>query len=125
MAFVAGYVLLLIAFGVLPTCYAIYFAFTDAGGAFTGFSNFITTAQDFRFVDSLGHVALYMVFWLLSLVVRDIPVSTAYAVWAGAGTALVAVVGVVWLGEDWNWITVTSLAMIIIGVVALNLSGAH
>ena len=37
----------------------------------------------------------------------------------------VAVVGVVWLGEDWNWLTVTSLAMIIIGVVALNLSGAH
>ncbi|MBW8822434.1 MAG: sugar ABC transporter permease, partial [Streptomyces sp.] len=69
MAFVAGYVLLLIAFGVLPTCYAIYFAFTNAGGAFTGLSNFVTTAQDFRFVDSLGHVALYLVFWLLSLVV--------------------------------------------------------
>jgi small multidrug resistance pump len=63
--------------------------------------------------------------WLLSLVVREIPVSTAYAVWAGAGTALVAVVGVVWLDEDWNWVTVTSLAMIIVGVVALNLNGAH
>lgn len=75
---------------------------------------------------SLLVVAGYAVsIWLLSLVVRDIPVSTAYAVWAGAGTALVAVVGVVWLGEDWNWITVTSLAMIIIGVVALNMSGAH
>ncbi|MFF7930617.1 ABC transporter permease subunit [Streptomyces sp. NPDC007940] len=69
VAFVAGYVLLLIAFGVLPTCYAVYFAFTDAGGTFTGFSNFVTTAQDFRFVDSLGHVALYLAFWLLSLVV--------------------------------------------------------
>ena len=69
VAFVAGYVLLLIAFGVLPTAYAIYFAFTDAGGAFTGISNFVTTAKDFRFADSLGHVALYLVFWLLSLVV--------------------------------------------------------
>ncbi|GAA0683602.1 sugar ABC transporter permease [Kitasatospora atroaurantiaca] len=68
-AFVAGYVLLLIAFGVLPIGYAIYFAFTDAGGTFTGFSNFVTTAQDFRFVDALGHVALYLLFWLLSLVV--------------------------------------------------------
>lgn len=63
--------------------------------------------------------------WLLSLVVREIPVSTAYAVWAGAGTALVAVVGVVWLGEDWNWVTATALAMIIVGVVTLNVSGAH
>lgn len=69
MAFVAAYVLLLVAFGVLPTAYAIYFAFTDAGGTFTGFANFATTAQDFRFVDAVGHVAVYLVFWLLSLVV--------------------------------------------------------
>ncbi|QNP75322.1 sugar ABC transporter permease [Streptomyces roseirectus] len=69
VAFVAGYVVLLIAFGVLPTGYAVYYAFTDAGGAFTGFGNFVDTARDFRFVDALGHVALYLVFWLVSLVV--------------------------------------------------------
>ncbi|MET7452140.1 sugar ABC transporter permease [Streptomyces sp. NPDC005574] len=69
IAFVAAYVLLLIAFGVVPTGYAIYFAFTNAGGAFTGFSNFVTTAQDFRFMDAVEHVALYLLFWLVSLVV--------------------------------------------------------
>ncbi|MFJ8624958.1 carbohydrate ABC transporter permease [Kitasatospora sp. NPDC093550] len=69
LAFVAGYALLLVAFGVLPTGYAVYFAFTDAGGSFTGFANFVSTAQDFRFVDALGHVALYLLFWLVSLVV--------------------------------------------------------
>jgi multiple sugar transport system permease protein len=69
MAFVAAYVILLIAFGVLPTAYAIYFAFTDAGGTVTGFANFVTTAQDFRFLDAVGHVAVYLAFWLLSLVV--------------------------------------------------------
>ncbi|MGW2769405.1 carbohydrate ABC transporter permease [Streptomyces sp. NPDC001275] len=69
MAFVAGYVVLLIAFGVVPTAYAIYFAFTDAGGTFSGLGNFLTTAQDFRFVPALGHVAVYLVFWLVSLVV--------------------------------------------------------
>ncbi|MGW7427068.1 carbohydrate ABC transporter permease [Streptomyces sp. NPDC054813] len=69
LAFVACYVLLLIAFGVLPTGYAIYFAFTDAGGSVTGFSNFVTTAHDFRFMDAVSHVAVYLVFWLLSLVV--------------------------------------------------------
>ncbi|MEV8100234.1 sugar ABC transporter permease [Kitasatospora sp. NPDC085879] len=68
-AFVAGYALLLVAFGVLPIGYAIWFAFTDAGGTFTGFTNFITTAQDFRFVDAVGHVAVYLLFWLVSLVV--------------------------------------------------------
>ncbi|MDX3132872.1 sugar ABC transporter permease [Streptomyces europaeiscabiei] len=69
VAFVAAYVLLLIAFGIVPTGYAVYFAFTDAGGTFTGFTNFVTTAQDFRFADAVGHVALYLVFWLVSLVV--------------------------------------------------------
>ncbi|MEV0536806.1 sugar ABC transporter permease [Kitasatospora sp. NPDC050463] len=68
-AFVAGYVLLLVAFGVLPIGYAIYFAFTDGGGSFSGFTNFVSTAQDFRFVDAIGHVAVYLLFWLLSLVV--------------------------------------------------------
>ena len=63
--------------------------------------------------------------WLLALVVRHIPVSVAYAVWAGAGTALIAVVGVIWLGEEWNWISVMAISFIIIGVVALNLNGAH
>ncbi|WP_405854346.1 sugar ABC transporter permease [Streptomyces sp. NBC_01515] len=69
MAFVAAYVVLLVAFGVLPTAYAVYFAFTDAGGRVTGFANFVSTAQDFRFLDALGHVAAYLAFWLLSLVV--------------------------------------------------------
>lgn len=69
MAFVAAYVLLLIAFGILPTGYAVYFAFTDAGGRFTGIANFLTTAQDFRFADAVGHVAVYLVLWLVSLVV--------------------------------------------------------
>ncbi|MEV8547752.1 sugar ABC transporter permease [Streptomyces sp. NPDC051572] len=67
-AFVAAYVVLLIAFGVVPTAYAVYFAFSNAQGAFTGFDNFVTTMQDFRFVPALGHVGLYLLFWLVSLV---------------------------------------------------------
>jgi multiple sugar transport system permease protein len=67
--FVAGYVILLVAFGVVPTAYAIYFAFTDSGGTFAGLSNFAVAAADFRFLPSIGHVALYLVCWLAGLVV--------------------------------------------------------
>jgi len=67
--FVAVYVLLLIAFGVVPTGYAIYFAFTDAGNNFVGLSNFLAAVGDFRFVAAVEHVGLYLVFWLASLVV--------------------------------------------------------
>ncbi|GHJ57604.1 multidrug SMR transporter [Nocardioides sp. OK12] len=63
--------------------------------------------------------------WLLSLVVRTMPVSVAYAVWAGLGTALVAVVGVVLLGEPLGWVRAVSLGLVVVGVVGLNLSGAH
>ena len=63
--------------------------------------------------------------WLLTIVVRSMPVSVTYAIWAGAGTALVAVVGLVFLGESFSWLKAASLAMIVAGVVGLNLTGAH
>ncbi|WP_333768367.1 carbohydrate ABC transporter permease [Streptomyces sp. IBSBF 2435] len=67
--FVAAYTLLLIAFGLVPTGYAIYFAFTDSGGTFSGLSDFSTAVDDFRFTPAVGHVALYLLWWLASLVV--------------------------------------------------------
>ena len=63
--------------------------------------------------------------WLLAVVVRTLPVSTAYAVWSGVGTAVVAVVGVLWLDERLDWLSGFALALIIVGVVVLNLRVAH
>lgn len=63
--------------------------------------------------------------WLLTVVVKTVPVSVAYAIWAGAGTALVAVVGFVFLGEPLGWVKAASIALIVAGVVGLNISGAH
>jgi len=63
--------------------------------------------------------------WLLALVVRHMPVSTAYAIWAGVGTAAVAVIGALWLGESLNPLKIAALGMIVVGVVVLNLQGAH
>jgi multiple sugar transport system permease protein len=81
--FVAGYLILLAAFGVLPTAYGIYYAFTSAGNTFAGFSNFAGAARDFRYLPAVGHVALYLVIWLtflvlfvtgLSVVLQQLPV---------------------------------------------------
>lgn len=63
--------------------------------------------------------------WLLSLVVRHLPVSTVYAVWAGVGTAVIAAIGVIYLGDALSPIKVLAVAMIVIGVVVLNLQGTH
>jgi small multidrug resistance pump len=74
---------------------------------------------------SIAVVAGYAVsIWLLSIVVRTMPVSIAYAVWSGVGTAAVAVIGYLWLGESMSWMKALSLALIVVGVVGLNLAGA-
>lgn len=64
-------------------------------------------------------------FWLLALVLKEISVGTTYAIWAGAGTAAIAVIGIVALGEPATAIKLASIALIIAGVIGLNLSGAH
>lgn len=60
--------------------------------------------------------------FLLTLAVKRIDVSTAYAVWAGLGTTLIAVVGFVWFREPVTLIKVLSIALIIAGVVGLRLT---
>ena len=68
-AFVAGYVILLAAFGVVPAAYGIYFAFTNAANYFAGLSNFTAAARDFRYLPAVEHIAVYLVIWLVALVV--------------------------------------------------------
>lgn len=63
--------------------------------------------------------------WLLTLVVREIPVSVAYAVWSGLGTALITVVGITLLGEDVDVVKVAGIGLVIAGVVLLNLHVTH
>lgn len=64
-------------------------------------------------------------FWLLVMVIRSIPVSMAYAIWSGLGTAGIAVVGVLFLQERLDLLKIVGIAMIIVGVVVLNLHQAH
>ncbi len=63
--------------------------------------------------------------WLLAIVVRTMSVSVAYAVWSGVGTAVVAGVGYMFLGESMSWAKAASLALIVVGVVGLNLAASH
>jgi small multidrug resistance pump len=65
-------------------------------------------------------------FWLLALALKDIPVSLTYAIWSGAGTALIAIAGVVAFGETMNAMKLASLAIIVLGVAGLSAAGgAH
>ncbi|MFD8503296.1 carbohydrate ABC transporter permease [Streptomyces sp. NPDC059687] len=70
--FVAGYTLLLLVFGVFPTAYAFYLAFTNDHGQFTGINQFTRVAQDYRFLPAFGHILVYLLLWLVVLVVLTV-----------------------------------------------------
>lgn len=65
-AFSSGYGILLLAFGVVPTLYAFFLAFTK-NGAFVGLDNFAKVFGDYRFLPAVQHVAIYLVVWLVTL----------------------------------------------------------
>jgi small multidrug resistance pump len=64
-------------------------------------------------------------FWMLALVLRDLPIGLTYAVWAAVGTALIATIGIVAFGEPATTLKILSLALIIAGTVGLNVAGSH
>ncbi|HEX5503665.1 MAG TPA: multidrug efflux SMR transporter [Thermomicrobiales bacterium] len=64
-------------------------------------------------------------FWCLSRALRTLQLGFVYAVWAGAGTALVAVLGVVLFRDRLDAAGIAGIGLIIAGVVVLNaFSGA-
>ena len=62
-------------------------------------------------------------FVLLAQVLKSMDVGVAYAIWSGLGTALVALVGVYMFGEPITVVRILSLALIVIGVFGLQMSG--
>jgi multiple sugar transport system permease protein len=68
-AFVAGYVILLLAFGVAPAGYAVWLSLTNSRHHVVGLGNFTRTFSDYRFATAFGDVMLYSLIWLTSLAV--------------------------------------------------------
>jgi multidrug transporter EmrE-like cation transporter len=64
-------------------------------------------------------------FWLLALVLRHMSIGLTYAVWSAAGTALIAAIGVLAVGEPATAVKGASRGLIILGVVGLNIAGSH
>jgi small multidrug resistance pump len=58
----------------------------------------------------------------LTMALKRLEVGTAYAVWSGCGTMLIAVLGMVAFGESASWPKLLSLALVVSGVAGLQLS---
>ncbi|MBK8270248.1 MAG: multidrug efflux SMR transporter [Planctomycetes bacterium] len=72
--------------------------------------------------------AVTVVLYLLSVVflsfaTKRMNIGVGYAIWAGSGMALVAVIGVMYFKEPMTAMRLVSLGFILIGIVGLNVFG--
>ena len=81
------------------------------------------------FTKTMPSIAMF-IFYLLSLTaltfaLKKFEVSTAYAIWSGLGTVLITIVGIMLFKESISIVKVLSIALIIIGVIGLQLTTEH
>ena len=111
--------------GVLLTSwfYLVMAIFFEVSG-----TTFMKLSEGFtKTLPSILMVVFYAIsLGLLTLALKKIDVSIAYAIWAGLGTMLIATIGILWLKEPVSALKVISLGLVIVGVVGLHLSsGMH
>jgi quaternary ammonium compound-resistance protein SugE len=99
----------LVAAGLFETAFAVCLKLSDGLRVF-----WPTVAFALSAVTSFG---------LLTFALRDLEVGPAYAVWTGIGAAGAATVGMIFLDDTVSILKLVSIALILAGVVGLNLSG--
>jgi len=103
-----------VTYGLLALAIAVEVTATMALRASAGFS---------RLLPSLVVLIGYgLSFFLLSVVLqRGLEVAVVYALWSAAGIVLVTLIGTAFLGEQLTTVQVGGIALIVGGVLALEL----
>jgi small multidrug resistance pump len=61
-------------------------------------------------------------FSFITLALKKLDISMAYAIWAGAGTVLITIIGIYWFNEPKGLLKSVSILLIILGVIGLKIS---
>ncbi|MEC8776538.1 MAG: SMR family transporter, partial [Pseudomonadota bacterium] len=78
-------------------------------------SNFI------KLISSISIFVFYAAsFVALTFAIKKIEISVAFAVWSGVGTALIALIGILYFKEAATMLKIASIFLIIAGVVGLK-----
>lgn len=76
-----------------------------------------------KIIPTISTVLFYgLSFYSLSVALKSLEIGIAYAIWSGLGTAIIALIGVYVFGEAFGTLKIVSIALIIIGVIGLNLT---
>lgn len=83
--FTVPYMVLLVAFGIIPTVYAVFLSLTKDGG-FSGLYQFVWAATQFGFVQSMENIASYLLLWLVTLLILTVGVALILHAREGRGS---------------------------------------
>ncbi len=83
----------------------------------------LKTSEEFsKFVPSIVVVAGYgAAFYFLSLVLKSIPIGIAYAVWAGMGIVLIAIIRAIFFKQIPDFPAIIGMGLIVSGVAVINI----
>lgn len=87
-------------------------------------TTFLKLSDGFRNLGAAITMVLFYAasFFCVSLVIRQLSVGMAYAIWAGVGTVLIALVGHIILGDRLTPTQGVFIALVAVGVAGLKLS---
>ncbi|WP_280306195.1 DMT family transporter [Nocardia neocaledoniensis] len=71
----------------------------------------------------LGYATAF--YFLSQALKRGMGIGVAYGIWSAVGVAAIAAIGVLFLGERLTLVQVGGIGLVILGVLALELGGAH
>lgn len=85
-------------------------------------TSFLKASEGFsKFWPSVAVIVGYVIaFYFLALTLKYIPVGIAYAIWAGVGVVLIALIGWVVFGQKLDLPAMLGISLIIAGVIILN-----
>lgn len=89
-------------------------------------SSMLKASENFtKLIPTIIFILMYIVaFFSLGMSLKTIPLGTAYAIWCGIGLILTALVSVFFFGQVINLMGMIGIALIIAGVVILQLSSS-
>ena len=65
-------------------------------------------------------VGYSVAFYMLSLVLKTVPIGVAYAIWSGVGIVLIAIVGALFFRQIPDTPAIIGMGLIIAGVMVMN-----
>jgi small multidrug resistance pump len=86
-------------------------------------STFLLKSEGFsKLLPSVMVIALFsLAFFLLSHVIKTIPLGIAYAIWSGVGIVLTALIGYVFFKQNLDLPAVFGMFLIVSGVLVINI----